>query len=234
MRYKGVAFDLEGTVINNEPAHHGAWIEAAREIGVFLKNPEEALEKIPHFSGGPDRPIIEELFTLLPKAQKPTDRQIDELLKRKLIHYDRLIESTDLLPRSGFLDIHRYLRDADVPMTIGTAVELERGLALLRRSGLDQLFLMGNIVLPIDIKNQKPAPDCFLETARRMKIDPTDQVVFEDSPRGVSSGIAAGSLVIGMPVYNTETAKHRLIAAGAHCVFAGWKEAAGYIRELFR
>ncbi len=215
---------MEGTVVNTEPAHHWGWIRAAAEIGVKLENPEEAIEKIPNFSGGPDRPIIEQIYALLPESPKPSDEQISSFLKRKWVHYDQLVEEIDLRPRPGFFEVYGKLRGARLPITIGTAVELGKSMSLFRRSGLDKFFTLYDIVLLTDVKNPKPAPDCFLETARRMGIDPKEQLVFEDSPRGVKSGVAAGSPVIGVPVYDTETTKKRLLDAGACQIFTDWRQ----------
>ena len=124
----------------------------------------------------------------------------------------------------NWCEVYGKLRCAGIPVTIGTAVDLDKGLALLKRSGLAKFFLLHEIVLPADVKNPKPAPDCFLETAARMKVGPNEQLVFEDSPRGVRSGVAAGSPVIGVPVYDNETVRQRLIDAGACRIFPDWRE----------
>lgn len=228
---KGAAFDVEGTIINVEPAHHGAWLSAGREIGVDIATPEEAMEKVPNFSGGPDDMIIKQIYALLPRAPVPTEEQAKAFLQRKWHYYDILLDKIDLYPRPGFFEIYGRLRCMGMPVTLGTAVDLEKGLALLKRSGLDKLFSLSEIVLVTDVKNSKPAPDCFLETARRMRIDPHEQLVFEDSPRGVRSGAAAGSIVIGMPVYNTRTTAKRLYEAGARYVYPSWKTIK--VEELF-
>ena len=224
MTIKASAFDVEGNIIDVEPAHHGGWITAAGEIGVKLSGPEEAIEKVPNFIGGPDQPIIEQIFALLPDSPKPSQEQAREFLKRKWVHYEALLETIDLGPRPGFLEVLTELRKLGLPTALGTAVELERGLLLLKRSGLDKLFLLHHIVLPTDVKNLKPAPDCFLETARRMGVSPAEQLVFEDSPRGVKSGVAAGSRVIGMPVYDNKKAKGDLLAAGVTRIFTDWRQ----------
>ncbi len=215
---------MEGTIVNVEPAHHWGWIRAAEEIGVSLKSPEEAIEKIPNFSGGPDAPIIEQVYALLPDGPKPTAEQAASFLARKWVHYDELVETIDLRPRPGFFEIYGKLRCVGIPMTIGTAVDLDKGLALLKRSGLAKFFLLHEIVLLTDVKKPKPEPDCFLETARRMGIAPSEQLVFEDSPRGVKSGFAAGSPVVGVPVYDTKTVRKKLYDAGAFIVFPDWHE----------
>ncbi|MFW5878326.1 MAG: HAD-IA family hydrolase, partial [Myxococcota bacterium] len=45
----------------------------------------------------------------------------------------------------------------------------------------------------------KPAPDLFLEAARRISADPAKSAVFEDATSGVEAGAAAGyGLVVGV------------------------------------
>jgi beta-phosphoglucomutase len=224
MATTGIAFDLEGTIVNVEPAHHGAWIRAAAEIDVHLSSPEDAMERIPNFSGGPEEIVIRQVYALRSDGRVPSEEEARCFHRRKWAHYEELLGQIDLAPRPGFLDVYERIHSRGLPMTIGTAVELERALPIFRRSGLDQLFRLSDIVFNADVKNPKPAPDCFIETARRMGVDPSKQIVFEDSPRGVRAGRAAGSRVIGMPVYRTKTTTDRLFEAGAHNVFFSWED----------
>jgi sugar-phosphatase len=50
-----------------------------------------------------------------------------------------------------------------------------------------------------DVTHPKPAPDIFLEAARRLGIAATAAVVLEDSLAGVQAGRAAGMAVIAVP-----------------------------------
>lgn len=47
-----------------------------------------------------------------------------------------------------------------------------------------------------DIPVGKPAPDCYIEAARRLGIAVADCLVFEDAPAGIESGRAAGAAVL--------------------------------------
>jgi beta-phosphoglucomutase-like phosphatase (HAD superfamily) len=49
------------------------------------------------------------------------------------------------------------------------------------------------------IKNGKPAPDMYLEAAKRLGVDPCECLVFEDAMSGVKSGKAAGCIVVAVP-----------------------------------
>ncbi len=224
MAIEGIAFDLEGTMVNVEPAHHGAWIRAAAEIDVHFNGPEDAMERVPNFSGGPEEVVVRQIYALRSDGHVPSEEEARCFHKRKWAHYEELLEEADLQPRPGFLDVYERILSLGLPMTIGTAVEIERALPIFRRSGLDKLFRLSDIVFNADVKNRKPAPDCFIETARRMGVHPSQQIVFEDSPNGVRAGCAAGSRTIGMPVYKTETTISRLFEAGARQVFFSWEE----------
>jgi mannitol-1-/sugar-/sorbitol-6-phosphatase len=47
-----------------------------------------------------------------------------------------------------------------------------------------------------DIPFGKPAPDCYLEAARRLGVDVADCLVLEDAPAGIEAGRAAGAAVL--------------------------------------
>ena len=49
-----------------------------------------------------------------------------------------------------------------------------------------------------DVKNPKPDPEIYLLAARTLDVEPTDCLVLEDSPAGVSAGVAAGMNVIAV------------------------------------
>ena len=50
-----------------------------------------------------------------------------------------------------------------------------------------------------EVAKGKPAPDIFLEAARRLGCNPANCVVFEDSPLGVAGAHAAGCCAVALP-----------------------------------
>jgi beta-phosphoglucomutase-like phosphatase (HAD superfamily) len=50
-----------------------------------------------------------------------------------------------------------------------------------------------------EVPNGKPAPDVYLEAARRLRVDPARCAAVEDSSNGIRAAAAAGMPVIAVP-----------------------------------
>lgn len=50
-----------------------------------------------------------------------------------------------------------------------------------------------------NVKNGKPAPDIYLEAAKRLGVHPSECLVFEDALMGAQSGKSAGCHVVAVP-----------------------------------
>ena len=69
--------------------------------------------------------------------------------------------------------------------------------AALEALGLADAFDV--VVSSDEVTRGKPAPDVYLETARRLEIAPADCLVVEDSLNGVLAATAAGMTVVLVP-----------------------------------
>jgi HAD superfamily hydrolase (TIGR01509 family) len=69
--------------------------------------------------------------------------------------------------------------------------------AALEATGLSDTFVV--VVSSDEVAHGKPAPDVYLEAARRLGVDPTDCLVVEDSYNGVRAARAAGMIVVLVP-----------------------------------
>jgi HAD superfamily hydrolase (TIGR01509 family) len=67
----------------------------------------------------------------------------------------------------------------------------------LSESGLDRFFQA--TVSSEEVERGKPAPDVYLEAARRIGVDPRRAAAIEDSSNGLRSGHAAGMRVVAIP-----------------------------------
>jgi HAD superfamily hydrolase (TIGR01509 family) len=72
--------------------------------------------------------------------------------------------------------------------------------AIERRLGRHGVFdRFDAVVTRRDVAEGKPAPDIFLEVARRLEVDPAECIVFEDSVPGCEGALAAGMRVVACP-----------------------------------
>lgn len=78
-----------------------------------------------------------------------------------------------------------------------------------------------------DVKHGKPAPDLFLHAAARMKVNPADCIVVEDSPVGVAAAAAAGMTPVGFV-----GGSHAGSQLGTHLVAAGARTVINDMRAL--
>ena len=69
--------------------------------------------------------------------------------------------------------------------------------AALHAVGLTGAF--GTVVSSDEVAHGKPAPDVYLEAARRLGVDPARALVIEDSLNGVLAARAAGMTVVLVP-----------------------------------
>jgi HAD superfamily hydrolase (TIGR01509 family) len=69
--------------------------------------------------------------------------------------------------------------------------------AALEGTGLRDAFRA--VVSSDEVEHGKPAPDVFLEAARRLGVEPSETLVVEDSLNGLKAGHAAGMTTVLVP-----------------------------------
>jgi beta-phosphoglucomutase-like phosphatase (HAD superfamily) len=84
-----------------------------------------------------------------------------------------------------------------LPVAIASSSHPAALRAALRATGLAPLFPI--VVSSDEVARGKPAPDVYLEAARRLGVDPSRCLVVEDSMNGVLAGRAAGMRVVLVP-----------------------------------
>ncbi len=85
-----------------------------------------------------------------------------------------------------------------------------------------------------DVPNGKPAPDLFLHAAAKMRVNPADCLVVEDSAVGVAAGVAAGMTVIGFVggSHAGGSLASQLASAGARAVISDMRALKGTVIDL--
>jgi HAD superfamily hydrolase (TIGR01509 family) len=83
------------------------------------------------------------------------------------------------------------------PVGLASSANREVIDAVLAASGLAGVF--GATVSGEEVARGKPAPDIYVEAARRLGVDPGRCAAVEDSTNGLRSAAAAGMLVVALP-----------------------------------
>ena len=86
---------------------------------------------------------------------------------------------------------------ADLPVALASSSHAEVIDAALDATGLADVFAV--VVSSDEVAHGKPAPDVYLEAARRLGVAPAACLVVEDSFNGVRAGKAAGMFVVLVP-----------------------------------
>ena len=172
-------FDLDGTLVDTMPLHYHAWDHAMRRAGMPGKLSEDLFYSL---GGVPTLRVAEllaEHYGLRVDPWKVFHEK--EALFSARTHEAELIEPVVAFAR-------RMAATHPVAVASGGPREIVRH--TLELKGLAALFPV--VVTADDVVHGKPAPDMFLLAAKKMGVDPTQCLVFEDAEPGMRAADAAG------------------------------------------
>jgi HAD superfamily hydrolase (TIGR01509 family) len=122
---------------------------------------------------------------------------VDALLAGWHAAYDAIVEREGLMLKPGVVPLIDWLDLHAIPRAVATSTRRERARAKLTRTAL--LARFSHVVGGDEIARGKPAPDIYVEAARRIDVSPRRCVVLEDSDPGIRAALAAGMTPIMVP-----------------------------------
>lgn len=186
MKYKGIIFDFNGTLVFDSAKHEKAWkITSEKYRDTPFSN--EELEKNVH--GRTNKAIFEYIF-----KKTLSDEQVAKLAYEKELIYQKLcLEDKEnfKIIKGGeeFLD---FLSKNNVPRTIATASNAMNVNFYIKIFNLEKWFDISKIVYDDGTLKGKPNPDIYLKAAKNIELEPKDCLVFEDAILGIESAAKAG------------------------------------------
>ena len=175
--YKGIVFDMDGTLVDSMPAHMEAWRVTCENFGYPFD-----LDYMYSLGGVPTRQtvvVLNDKFSMDhdPSAVAHYKRESWEAMNLEPV----IIEST--------MAVFNHYRP-HMAIGIGTGAERPHAEHLLTAQGL--LERIDSLVTATDVTHGKPHPETFLTVARQMGVEPSKCVVFEDTEIGRQAAKDAG------------------------------------------
>jgi HAD superfamily hydrolase (TIGR01509 family) len=180
-----VVFDLDGVIVDSEQVwddvrerlakeRGGRWHEGAQAAMMGMSSPEWSAY----------------MHDEIGLSESPEEIN-EEVVRRMLARYGDELPLID-----GAVEAVRRLADA-FPLAVASSSNRPLIETVLREARIDDRFEA--VVSSEEVAAGKPAPDVYLEAARRLGVEPTHAAAIEDSSNGIRAAHAAGMRVIAVP-----------------------------------
>jgi len=179
---KAILFDLDGTLVDSMWMWKAIDIEFLGEYG--YECPDDIQRAIEGMSFSETAVYFKERFDL--------PLSLDEIKAIWVkMSIDKYRHEVPLKP--GVLEFLKYCKENGIRTGIGTSNGSEIVDAVLTSLKVKEYFDV--VVTACEVAHGKPEPDIYLEVARRLGVEPSCCMVFEDVPAGILAGKRAGMRV---------------------------------------
>lgn len=185
MTFKAILWDMDGTLIDSEPAHEQAFHDAIEALGATT--PKTTHDELLGSSYVEVHQKVVEVTGL--------DLTLQQWLDIKWKHYQQC--SDGITPLKDSQKILDTFKARGVPMALvsnSTRKEVTLNLEITQLTDYFQTTVSRN-----DVENGKPSPDGYLAGAKALSVEPSDCLVIEDSVTGALAGLAAGMTTVFHP-----------------------------------
>jgi HAD superfamily hydrolase (TIGR01509 family) len=181
-----VIFDLDGVLVDSEIWWDEVRADFARQHGRTWTSDDQAA-----VMGANSR-----AWSAIMRERLGLDKPADEI-ERAIVDgvVERYRRSGPPLIDGAVETVHRIA--ASRPVGLASSAHRDVIDAALSATGLADVFTV--VVSSDEVDHGKPAPDVYLETARRLGVDPATCLVVEDSRNGILAAKAAGMIAVLVP-----------------------------------
>ncbi|WOH60401.1 MULTISPECIES: HAD family hydrolase [Bradyrhizobium] len=194
-RAAALIFDVDGTLAETEELHRQAFNHAFARHGLDWQWDRAVYKDLLRVTGGKER--IRAHHERLRIAAPLSDVDIAELHRIKTAHYAELVQTGCCPLRPGVTDLLVAAKARRQRLAIATTTSHANIDALLSRAlGKGWAADFDAIVAGDDVPHKKPAPDVYVETLARLKLNASDCVAIEDSANGLTAASRANIPVL--------------------------------------
>lgn len=180
-----VLWDMDGTLVDSEHYWSISQNRLANQYGAVWTEEDEK---------GVIGSSLYESSDLIKRKFGIEDRSVQEIIDHLT---DEVIEQLKtVLPwRPGALELLLDLKQAGIKTALVTMSMRRMALAVAESIPFPAF---DEVVAGDDVRFGKPHPEPYLTAAKRLGVDPSDCIAFEDSVTGLNSAAAAGTHAIGV------------------------------------
>ncbi|HNZ25692.1 MAG TPA: HAD family phosphatase [Spirochaetota bacterium] len=191
MNINAVIFDFDGTLVDSEENYYLADKKLLLKYGIKFT---QAMKR--EFIGTGNYEMMKKI-----RLKYGIDKSAEELTQEKNDIYLKIaLNNTKVYPK--MLDFLKGVIELKYKVAVASGSSPNILKELLSSTELAKYFEI--VVSSEDAPKGKPAPDIFLEAAKRLKVDPSKCCAVEDSKYGVISAKSAGMLCISVPYLTTQ------------------------------
>jgi HAD superfamily hydrolase (TIGR01509 family) len=182
---RAVLFDMDGVLIDSEPAHQAAAQVVLRERGLPVPGDHD-WERV--FLGRPDRDGLHDWF-----AEHRVVADVEDLMAAKQVQVAARL-ATGVVACDDGQWLARELHRRGVPLALVTGARRAEAALVIERFALDGVFAA--TVSADDVARGKPDPEPYLRGAAALGVSASACLVIEDAVPGLRAAEAAGAAVI--------------------------------------
>jgi beta-phosphoglucomutase family hydrolase len=190
---KAVIFDMDGVIIDSEPAHIRLEGEIFKELGI------EVTEEEHHSFVGTNSYYMWEVI----KNKCNLAQTVEELVQNDRDRYfnDLVSEKCETEMITGVTELIKDLYENGLSLAVASSSPLDVIETVVKKFNIDKYFKI--LVTGDYVERSKPEPDIFLLAAERLQVEPSECLVIEDSHNGVCAARKAGMKCIGYKNLNS-------------------------------
>jgi HAD superfamily hydrolase (TIGR01509 family) len=219
MTIRGLIFDIDGTLIDTNPAHVEAWRRAFEKHGF----PVPAARIVAEIGKGGDKLVPSVLGEEVEREQGESLRKIQKL------EFIAIARQQKLRAFPGAVEIFSALRERGIRTALATSSDEKHLEATFRSAGVDLRPLADVLVTRTPCEPSKPSPDLVVAAVEQLSLRPAECAMVGDTIYDGQACQGAGVTFLG--VLTGPATEPELIDAGA---LGLWRDVGHLLREMDR